>query len=376
MSLKFLPKYAAVALSVVAAFSLAGCKDDSAPAQRPPQEVTVVTAEVSSPILTTELTGRTSAYQAAEVRPQVSGIIQKRTFTEGQMVKAGEQLYQIDPALYAAAYEEAVANYELARANARRYAQLVKVNAVSKQDNDQAQAQLKTARAAMKTAKTNLDYTRVQSPISGRVGRSEVTPGALVTANQAAYLTTVQQLDPIYVDVRQTSGDMLRLKHDIASGKIKSKDGAVEVTLMMEDGSVYPQKGTLTFTGEEVDEGTGMINLRAIFPNPDGDLLPGMFVRAQIVEGARPDSVVLSQRCVMHDPKGVAYVYVVSPDNKVSRRDIVTNRTSGTNWVVESGLKAGEKVIIEGLQKVSDGATVKPVAAETANAAATPAAAK
>ena len=376
MSLKFLPKYAAVALSVVAAFSLAGCKDDSAPAQRPPQEVTVVTAEVSSPILTTELTGRTSAYQAAEVRPQVSGIIKKRTFTEGQMVKAGEQLYQIDPALYEAAYEEAVANYELARANARRYAQLVKVNAVSKQDNDQAQAQLKTARAAMKTAKTNLDYTRVQSPISGRVGRSEVTPGALVTANQAAYLTTVQQLDPIYVDVRQTSGDMLRLKHDIASGKIKSKDGAVEVTLMMEDGSVYPQKGTLTFTGEEVDEGTGMINLRAIFPNPDGDLLPGMFVRAQIVEGARPDSVVLSQRCVMHDPKGVAYVYVVSPDNKVSRRDIVTNRTSGTNWVVESGLKAGEKVIIEGLQKVSDGATVKPVAAETANAAATPAAAK
>ena len=376
MSLKFLPKYAAVALSVVAAFSLAGCKDDSAPAQRPPQEVTVVTAEVSSPILTTELTGRTSAYQAAEVRPQVSGIIQKRTFTEGQMVKAGEQLYQIDPALYEAAYEEAVANYELARANARRYAQLVKVNAVSKQDNDQAQAQLKTARAAMKTAKTNLDYTRVQSPISGRVGRSEVTPGALVTANQAAYLTTVQQLDPIYVDVRQTSGDMLHLKHDIASGKIKSKDGAVEVTLMMEDGSVYPQKGTLTFTGEEVDEGTGMINLRAIFPNPDGDLLPGMFVRAQIVEGARPDSVVLSQRCVMHDPKGVAYVYVVSPDNKVSRRDIVTNRTSGTNWVVESGLKAGEKVIIEGLQKVSDGATVKPVAAETANAAATPAAAK
>ena len=376
MSLKFLPKYAAVALSVVAAFSLAGCKDDSAPAQRPPQEVTVVTAEVSSPILTTELTGRTSAYQAAEVRPQVSGIIQKRTFTEGQMVKAGEQLYQIDPALYEAAYEEAVANYELARANARRYAQLVKVNAVSKQDNDQAQAQLKTARASMKTAKTNLDYTRVQSPISGRVGRSEVTPGALVTANQAAYLTTVQQLDPIYVDVRQTSGDMLRLKHDIASGKIKSKDGAVEVTLMMEDGSVYPQKGTLTFTGEEVDEGTGMINLRAIFPNPDGDLLPGMFVRAQIVEGARPDSVVLSQRCVMHDPKGVAYVYVVSPDNKVSRRDIVTNRTSGTNWVVESGLKAGEKVIIEGLQKVSDGATVKPVAAETANAAATPAAAK
>lgn len=355
---KFAPKYAALAMSVVAAISLAGCKEQAAAVQSGPQEVGVVTVETSSPIITTELSGRTSAYQVAEVRPQISGIIQKRIFTEGQMVKEGEQLYQIDPALYEAAYEEAVANYELARANARRSAQLVKVNAVSKQDNDAAQAQMKTARAAMKTAKTNLDYTKVQSPISGRVGRSEVTPGALVNAYQT-FMTTVQQLDPIYVDVRQTSSEMLRLKHEIAAGKVKAnKDGAMEVTLLMEDGSVYPQKGKLTFTGEEVDEGTGMVNLRAIFPNPDGDLLPGMFVRARLEEGARPDSVVISQRCVMRDPKGQAYVYVVTPENTIEQRNVTANRVIGNNWLIESGLKAGEKVVIDGIGKVRIGAKV------------------
>lgn len=370
---KFAPKYAAVALSVVAALSLAGCKDSAPSAQRGPQEVGVVTVELSTPVMTTELSGRTSAYQVAEVRPQISGIIQKRIFTEGQMVKAGDQLYQIDPALYEAAYEEAVANYELARANARRSAQLVKVNAVSKQDNDAAQAQMKTARAAMKTAKTNLDYTKVESPISGRVGRSEVTPGALANAYQT-FMTTVQQLDPIYVDVRQTSSEMLRLKHEIASGKIQAtQDGGVEVTLLMEDGSTYPQKGKLTFTGEEVDEGTGMVNLRAVFPNPNGDLLPGMFVRARLEEGARPDSVVISQRCVMHDPKGQAYVYVVKPDNTIEQRNVVANRVIGTNWLIESGLQAGEKVVIDGIGKVRIGAkvTIAQPAAATAPAAQT-----
>lgn len=366
---KFAPKYAALAMSVVAAISLAGCKEQAAAVQSGPQEVGVVMVETSSPIITTELSGRTSAYQVAEVRPQISGIIQKRIFTEGQMVKEGEQLYQIDPALYEAAYEEAVANYELARANARRSAQLVKVNAVSKQDNDAAQAQMKTARAAMKTAKTNLDYTKVESPISGRVGRSEVTPGALVNAYQT-FMTTVQQLDPIYVDVRQTSSEMLRLKHEIAAGKVKAnKDGAMEVTLLMEDGSVYPQKGKLTFTGEEVDEGTGMVNLRAIFPNPDGDLLPGMFVRARLEEGARPDSVVISQRCVMRDPKGQAYVYVVTPENTIEQRNVTANRVIGNNWLIESGLKAGEKVVIDGIGKVRIGAKVtiaQPAAAAPA----------
>lgn len=355
--MKFASKLAAAAMSVAVIFSLAGCKEKTQAPQAAAQPVTVVTVQISAPVMTTELNGRTSAYQVAEVRPQINGIIQKRTFTEGQQVKAGDQLYQIDPALYEAAYEEAVANYELARADARRYAALVKVNAVSKQQNDQAQAQLKTARAAVKTAKTNLEYTRVESPITGRVGRSEVTPGALATAYQT-FMTTVLQLDPIYVDVHQTSTELLRLKQDIATGKVQAKDGAVEVTLLMEDGSSYAQKGVLTFTGEEVDENTGMVNLRAIFPNPKGDLLPGMFVRARLEEGARPNSVVLDQRCVMRDPKGNAYVYVVTPENTIEQRTVVANRVIGTNWLIESGLKAGEKVVLEGTGKVRQGTKV------------------
>lgn len=359
MSSKFVPKYAALTMSVMVAFALVGCKDDAGQVQRPPQSVTLVTAEVSSPVLSKELNGRTSAYEIAEVRPQVAGIVQKRTFEEGQMVKAGDQLFQIDDSLYQAAYEEAQANYKLAQANARRFAQLVKVNAVSKQENDQAQAQYKTAQAALKTAKTNLEYTKVASPISGRVGRSEVTPGGLVSAYQAQYLTTVQQMDPIYVDVRQTSNDLIKLKRDIASGKIQTKDGAVEVTLVGEDGLVFEQKGKLIFTGELVDEATGMVNMRAVFPNPNGELMPGMFVRARIEEGARPNSILLSQRCVMRNPKGEAYVFVVTPDNKVEQRIVVANRTVGTDWLIEDGLKQGERVVIEGIQKVRAGATVQ-----------------
>ncbi len=359
MSSKFVPKYAALTMSVMVAFALVGCKDDAGQAQRPPQSVTVVTAEVSSPVLSKELNGRTSAYEIAEVRPQVAGIIQKRTFEEGQMVKAGDQLFQIDDSLYQAAYEEAQANYKLAQANARRFAQLVKVNAVSKQENDQAQAQYKTAQAALKTAKTNLEYTKVASPISGRVGRSEVTPGGLVSAYQAQYLTTVQQMDPIYVDVRQTSNDLIKLKRDIASGKIQTKDGAVEVTLVGEDGLTFEQKGKLIFTGELVDEATGMVNMRAVFPNPNGELMPGMFVRARIEEGARPNSILLSQRCVMRNPKGEAYVFVVTPENKVEQRIVIANRTVGTDWLIEDGLKQGERVVLEGIQKVRAGATVQ-----------------
>ncbi|MBQ5766182.1 MAG: efflux RND transporter periplasmic adaptor subunit [Burkholderiaceae bacterium] len=369
MAFKFIPKYAAVACAVVAAFSLAGCNKETAPMARPAPQVKVVDVTLSSPMMTTELSGRTNAFEVAEVRPQVSGIITKRIYKEGQDVKAGEPLYQIDAALYEAALAQAQANYNLAVAEARRAAELVKVKAVSKQVNDQAQAALKTAAAALKTAQTNLAYTQVQSPINGRVGRSEVTPGALVNAYQVQYLTTVQQLDPIYVDVRQTGADMLRFKRDIASGKIKTTEGAMAVTLLMEDGSAYPHKGTLQFTGETVDEGTGMVNLRAVFPNPNKDLLPGMFVRARLEEGQRPDSVLLSQRCVMHDPKGTPYVFVLTADNKVARRDLVANRTIGTNWLVESGLKAGERVVIEGLQSIRDGMTVRVAGGEQKPAA-------
>ena len=359
MAFKSIPKYAAVACAVVAAFSLVGCNKQTAPMARPAPQVKVVDVTLSSPLMTTELSGRTSAFEVAEVRPQVSGIITKRIYKEGQDVKAGEPLYQIDAALYEAALAQAQANYNLAAAEARRAAELVKVKAVSKQVHDQAQAAMKTAAAALKTAQTNLAYTQVQSPINGRVGRSEVTPGALVNAYQGQYLTTVQQLDPIYVDVRQTGADMLRFKRDIASGKIKTTEGAMAVTLLMEDGSAYPYKGTLEFTGETVDVGTGMVNLRMIFPNPNKDLLPGMFVRARLEEGQRPDSVLLSQRCVMHDPKGTPYVFVLTADNKVVRRDLVANRTIGTDWLVESGLKAGERVVIEGLQSIRDGMTVR-----------------
>lgn len=357
---KSIPKYAALTMSVLLAFTLVGCKNESQQSvQRPPQAVSVVTASVSSPVLTQELNGRTSAYEIAEVRPQVGGIIKERTFKEGQMVKAGDQLYQIDDRLYQAAYDEALAAYNLAQVEARRCAQLVKVNAISKQENDKAQANLKTAKAALQTAKTNLEYTKVLSPISGRVGRSEVTPGSLVTAYQANYLTTVQRLDPIYVDVRQTSTDLLKLKRDVEAGKVESKDGAVEVSLLSEDGLAFEQKGKLIFTGELVDENTGMVNLRAEFPNPKGELLPGMFVRARIEEGARPSSILLSQRCVMRNPKGQAYVYVVTSDNTIEQRFVVTNRTVGTDWLIESGLKEGERVVIEGIQKVRPGATVQ-----------------
>ncbi len=373
MSSKLTAKYAAVTLSVMLAFSLVGCNKEQQQAARPAQEVTVVVTQLSSPMMTTELNGRTSAYQIAEVRPQVAGIIQKRTFEEGQMVKAGDQLYQIDPAIYRAAYEEASANYRLALTDANRIAKLLKLKAVSQQQYDQAQAKLKTARAALTTAKTNLDYTRVESPITGKVGRSEVTPGGLVSAYQAQYLTTVQQMDPIYVDVRQTGEAFLKLKRDIANGTIKTANGAMEVTLLDENGLSFSQKGKLIFSGELVDEATGMVNLRAIFPNPNGDLLPGMFVRARLNEGERPNTVVLDQRCVMRDPKGQAYVYVVTAENKIEQRNVVANRTFGTNWIIENGLVADERVVVEGLQKVKPGATVR-VAGDSAQEAQKPAA--
>lgn len=359
MTSKYIPKYAAVACSVIAAFSLVGCKQEAV--QRPAVAplVEVLSVETSSPMMTTTLSGRTNAYRIAEVRPQVSGIILKRTFIEGQDVKEGDPLYQIDPSLFEAAYEQAKANYNLALAEANRTAKLLKVNAVSKQVYDQAQASMKTAKAALKTAKTNLDYTMVQSPLTGRVGRSEVTPGALVNAFQANQLTTVQQLDPIYVDVRQSLTDHLRFKRELANGTIKATGNAVKVTLLMEDGSTYPLSGKLTFTGESVDEGTGMINLRAEFPNPDKVLLPGMFVRAQIDEGTRNNSVILDQRCVLHDQKGQAFVYIVTPENKIERRIVTANRAIGTSWLIESGLKAGEKVVLKGLQSIRDGVTVR-----------------
>ena len=367
---------AAALACALGAAALTGCTEDNAAQQatsasqaRPPAEVKVITVKASDHAIDTVLTGRTSAYHVAEVRPQVNGILQKRLFTEGAQVKAGEALYQIDPAPYEANLKSAQATLSQARADAKRSAELVKIKAVSVQSNDAAQAALKTAeaaveagRAAVNTAKIDLGYTKVLSPISGRVSRSEVTEGALMTAYQAQILTTVQQLDPIYVDVTQTAEDMLRIRREIEQGVLKAdKDGNARVTLALADGTAYGLEGKLTFTDAQVEESTGTVKLRAVFPNPKFELMPGMYVRARLLEGVRPESILVNMQCVMRDTKGTAYVYVVTPDNQVERRAIVVSRTEGTNWLVDSGLKDGERVIFEGFQRTAPGATVKPV---------------
>lgn len=294
-------------------------------------------------------------------------------------MKAGEQLYQIDDAPYAAALKsaeatlaQAQANLVKARADAKRSSELVKINAVSKQSDDAAQAALKSAlanqkaaQAAVATAKVNMQYTKVLSPISGRISRSEFTEGALMAAYQATPLTRVQQLDPIYVDVTQKADDLMRIRRDLASGALKSdgKDTA-RVLLVFDDGSVYAHEGELTFTDVTVNESTGMVNIRAVFPNPDKVLLPGLYVRANLVEGVRPDSIVIPMQCVMRDAKGNASVYVIDADNKVASRKITATRTIGTNWLVESGLAAGDRVLFEGFQRTRPGATVAPKEAD------------
>ena len=340
---------------------------------RPPAEVTVITVKAEPVQIDTMLTGRTSAYSVSEVRPQVNGILQKRFFTEGQEVKAGDQLYQIDPALYEAQLKTAQASLAQARAtlsksyaDAKRSSELVKVKAVSKQSDDAAQAALRTAQAgvqsaeaAVLTAQINLDYTKVRSPISGRVSRSEFTEGALLSSYQSQSLTTVQQLDPIYVDVTQTAEDLLRIQREIASGEMKTaEDGSASVKVTFSDGTVYGETGRLTFTDAQVDQSTGTVKLRAVFPNPQHQLLPGMFVRATLAEGIRPEAILVHMQSVMRNQRGDAYVYVVGSDNKVESRTITVGKTIGQNWLVTSGLKNGERVMYEGFQRTAPGATV------------------
>jgi len=356
----------------------------------PPAAVDVVTLHTAPLQLMSELTGRTAPLRVAEVRPQVNGIILKRLFTEGSDVKAGQLLYQIDPAVYQAAVASAKANLAKAEANersarlkAQRYAELVKVKAISRQEYDDADATWKqqvaeigAAKAALQSANINLAYTRITAPISGRIGKSAVTEGALVTAQQAASLTTISQLDPMYVDVRQSTADLLRLKRQVAAGKLTQgeQDGA-SVSFQLEDGSQYGQKGSLQFSDVTVDETTGMVTLRVIVPNPDQLLLPGMFMRATLQEGERPEGLLVPQTAVTRTPKGGATVMVVTADNKVALREVQVGRMSGDSWVVESGLDAGEKVIVAGLQKVKPGAAVAPTerASNTVQAQQTPA---
>lgn len=357
----------------------AGCgKQNSAVAKAPgtPPEVGVVEVQPQRVELTTELAGRTSAHLIAEVRPQVGGIIQKRLFTEGADVKAGEVLYQIDPATYQAAYNSAKAALAKAEANliparlrAERYQKLVKINAVSQQDYDdvsaalkQAEADVEAGKAALETAGINLAYTKVTAPISGRIGRSSVTNGALVTASQPAALATIQQLSSMYVDVTQSSAELLRLRQNLASGLLKSNGAAqARVKLLLEDGSAYPLPGILKFSEVTVDQSTGSITLRAIFPNPNQTLLPGMFVRAILEEGVSEKAILVPQRGVTRNPAGNAIVMLVGSEEKVEPRVIKVVRTVGDNWLVSEGLKAGDRVILEGLQKARPGMQVKAV---------------
>lgn len=360
------------------ALILAACGKKQAPAGPPqgPPEVGVMEIKPERVALTTELSGRTSAHLTAEVRPQVSGIIQKRVFVEGSDVKAGQLLYQIDPASYQAAYASAKAALARAEANliparlkAERYKELVAIKAVSQQDYDDAHAALKQAeadvassKAAVETARINLAYTRVTAPISGRIGRSTVTDGALVTANQPTALATIQQLSQMYVDVTQSSAELLELKRSLSNGLLK-KGGAsqTKVKLILEDGSVYGLPGSLKFSEVTVDQSTGSITLRAVFPNPSQQLLPGMFVRAVLEEGISEQAILVPQRGVTRNPKGEALVMVVGAEEKVEPRPIQVLRTVGDAWLVTDGLKAGDRVILEGIQRTRPGTPVKAV---------------
>lgn len=377
---------------VVASLAVFGCGKKPA---GPPQgsqvapEVGIMTVQPGRVVLTTELSGRTSPCLIAEVRPQVGGIIQKRLFTEGGDVKAGQILYQIDPASYQAAHASAKAAEARAEANlfavrlkAGRYQDLVKIKAVSQQDNDDIQASLKQAeadvaatRATVEIARINLAYTKVVAPISGRIGRSAITDGALVTANQSAALATVQQLGSMYVDVTQSSAEMLKLKQSLTSGQLKNSGSTqARVKLLLEDGSAYPLSGTLKFSEVTVDQSTGSITLRAIFPNPKQTLLPGMFVRAILEEGVNEQAILIPQRGVTRNPAGTAMVMVVGAEEKVEPRPVKVARTVGDSWLVSEGLKTGDRVILEGLQKARPGTTVKAVPFGSTPAA-TPAAA-
>jgi membrane fusion protein (multidrug efflux system) len=357
--------------------SLNGCGKPQAagiPPQAPPAEVGVMVVEPQRVAMTTELSGRTSPCQVAEVRPQVNGIIQKRVFTEGSDVRAGEVLYLIDPATYQAAFASAKAAEARAEANLvavrlkeERYRDLVSIKAVSRQDHDDAYAALKqseadvaSTRSAVETARINLAYTKVKAPISGRIGRSTITSGALVTASQPTALATIQQLDSMYVDVTQSTADLLKLKQKLANGVLK-KSGAAQVKLLLEDGSPYPLAGTLKFSEVTVDQSTGSVTLRAIFPNPKQALLPGMFVRAILEEGVSENAILIPQRGVTRNPKGEAMVMVVGAEEKVEPRVIKVVQTVGDKWLVSEGLKTGDRVILEGIQKARPGTAVKTV---------------
>jgi membrane fusion protein (multidrug efflux system) len=364
----------AVAAVVLLGLATCGPKPPKGPDSNAPPQVGVLVVRTEPVTLTAELSGRTSAFLVSEVRPQVSGVIKARLFQEGSYVRAGQALYQIDPATYRASLDsanaglaQAQAAYTSAKLKADRYKELVGIDAVSRQDNDDAQAAAQQAaanvqaqRAAVQQARINLGYTRVVAPISGRIGKSSVTAGALVTASQPTALATVQELDKVYVDVTQSAADLLKLKRDLAAGEIGGPTSA-KVSLTLEDGSKYPLPGTLEFSDVTVDPGTGSVGLRAVFPNPNGVLLPGMYVRATLGRGVATDGILAPQAAISRDPKGQATAFVVGPDNKAKMRQLAVAQTVGDKWLVTAGLQPGDRIIVEGLQRVRPDAVVKPV---------------
>ena len=373
-------------LSLALTAALAACKGgEQGPPQGGPGQVTVVTLKAEPVTLTRELTGRATGYQVAEVRPQVSGIVAKRLFTEGSVVKTGEPLYQLDDAAYRAqansaraqlARAEASAN--AARLAARRSSELVKSRAISVQDDENAQAAWKqaeadvgAARAALDAANVTLGYARITAPISGQIGKSSVTQGALVSAGQAAALATISQLDPIYIDVSQSSAELLQLRRELADGRL---EGASElpVDIVLEDGSTFAHKGTLEFSEVNVDPATGSYGLRVRVENPERVLMPGMYARAVLGSGVRQNAILAPMQGIARDAKGNTSAMVVDAEGKVAQRAVSVSRAIGDKWLVEDGLKAGDKVIVEGLQKIGVGMPVN--ATEKGTEAAKPAA--
>jgi membrane fusion protein, multidrug efflux system len=351
----------ALALSLAGLFLLA-CAP-SAPPKRPPPDVGVVVIKTEPVQLTAILPGRTSPYAVSDVRPQVGGILKARLFTEGGLVQKGQALYQIDPAPYKAAYDNAAAALATAKVKSERYAALVKQGAVAPQDYDDALAAYKQALANVETARINLGYTRIIAPIAGRIGRSSVTQGALLTADQTTPLATIQTLDPIYVDITQSSSEVLALKLAMQHGSLDGEAADAPATLSLDNGSKYPQVGKLQFSEVTVDETTGAVTLRAIFPNPTGILLPGMFVRATILEGTQPNAILAPQQGIGRNEKGDPTALVVDAKNIARLHLLKTSRAVGDKWLVTDGLKPGDKLIVEGLQKVQPDSPVHPVPA-------------
>src|SRR5664280_846741 len=368
------------AVIIVVYLIIGGCGKQKTGGPPPMPEVAIVTIQSKQAVITTELAGRTSANLVAEVRPQVGGIIQKRLFTEGSDVKVGQALFQIDPALYQAALDNAKAvlsrseaNLSAIRLKADRMRELLVDKAVSQQDYDdtsaalkQTQADIQYGKATLETARINLKYTVIIAPISGRIGRSNVTEGSLVTAQQPAALATIQKLDPMYVDVPQSTAEVLRLRRGLKEGRLdQSGADQKKVQLIMEDGTTYPLAGTLQFRDVTVDPTTGSVVLRIVFPNPNGILLPGMFVRAVVQEGVDKQEIHVPQQAVSRDPKGNPLTLIVDAESKVQLRMLTLDRAIGDQWLVSSGLAPGDRVIIEGMQKVKPGASVKAVPFET-----------